>query len=154
MAARSRAFAVLVFALLPLASCTNEPDPVPAACFGGPAPMLSALERAPGAVALGDGTRLSRCVSAARTDGDMQSLGLVFVRMADTLRAQAARDPAAALRLGYLAGAVQSGAATGHGGIALQLGRRVEQLATLAQDAGAASTAALRRGRSAGASSG
>jgi hypothetical protein len=154
MAARSRACAVLVFALLPLASCTNEPDPVPAACFGGPAPMLSALERAPGAVALGDGTRLSRCVSAARTDGDMQSLGLVFVRMADTLRAQAARDPAAALRLGYLAGAVKAGAAAGAAGITMQLARRVEQVATLEQHSSAAAAAALLRGRRAGERSG
>jgi hypothetical protein len=150
MVAAARALAVLGLAPLLLAGCTDERDPVPAACFGGPAAMLSALERAPGAVVLGDGTRLSRCVSAARTDADMQSLGLVFVRMADTLRAQAARDPAAALRLGYLAGAVKAGAAAGAGGITIQLARRVEQVATLEQDSGAVAAAALRRGRSAG----
>jgi len=155
---RGRAFAALslglALALALLASCTNEPDPVPAACFGGPAAMLSALQRAPGAVVLEDGTRLSRCVSAARTDADLQSLGLVFVRIADTLRAQAARDPAAALRLGYLAGAVKAGAASGASGITTQLGRRVEQVATLEQDSGAAAAAALRRGRRAGERSG
>ncbi len=123
---------------------------MPAACFDGPAALLSALQRAPGAVVLADGTRLSRCVSAARTDADMQSLGLVFVRMADTLRAQAARDPAAALRLGYLAGAVKAGAASSASGITTQLARRVEQVATLEENAGAAAAAALLRGRRAG----
>ncbi len=154
MATTARACAAVAVALLLLAGCTNEPDPVPAACFDGPAAMLSALERAPGAVALADGTRLSRCVSAARTDADMQSLGLVFVRMADTLRAQAARDPVAALRLGYLAGAVKSGAASSASGITTQLARRVEQVATLEENSGAGAAAALRRGRRAGEHSG
>jgi len=154
MTTRARACAVVTLALLLLAGCTKEPDPVPAACFDGPAALLSALEHAPGAVVLADGTRLSRCVSAARTDADIQSLGLVFVRMADTLRAQAARDPAAALRLGYLAGAVKAGAASSASGITMQLARRVEQVATLEENAGAAAAAALRRGRRAGERSG
>jgi len=153
-AATSPARALAVLFLLALGGCTKDPDPVPAACLGDPAALLAALGRAPGAVVLADGTRLSRCVSAARTDGDLQSLGIAFGRVADTLREQAASDPDAALRLGYLAGAVHTGAASGHSGIALQLARRVEQLATLAQDAGSASTAALRRGLRAGASSG
>ena len=148
------ALVLAVLFLLALGGCTKDPDPVPAACVGEPAALLAALQHAPGAVVLEDGTRLSRCVSAARTDGDLQSLGIAFGRVADTLREQAASDPVAALRLGYLAGAVHTGAATGHSGIALQLARRVEQLATLAQDAGASSTAALRRGLRAGASSG
>jgi hypothetical protein len=154
MATTARACAAVALALLLLAGCTKEPDPVPAACFDGPTAMLSALERAPGAVVLADGTRLSRCVSAARTDADMQSLGLVFVRMADTLRAQAARDPVAALRLGYLAGAVKAGAASSASGITIQLARRVEQVAALEENAGAAAAAALRRGRRAGERSG
>ena len=139
--------------LLLLGSCTKHSDPVPAACLGEPAALLAALGRAPDAVVLEDGTRLSRCISAARTDGDLQALGIAFGRVADTLREQAASDPGAALRLGYLAGAVQTGAAAGSG-VALQLARRVEQLAALEQDAGAASAAALRRGRRAGVSSG
>jgi len=146
--------ALAALALLLLGGCTKEPDPVPAACVGEPPALLAALAHAPRAVVLADGTRLSRCVSTARTDGDLQSLGIAFGRVADALREQAASDPAAALRLGYLAGAVHAGAASGHSGIALQLARRVEQLATLAQDAGAAATAALRRGLRAGASSG
>jgi hypothetical protein len=153
IAARARALAMLP--LLLLASCTSEADPVPAACFGEQAAMLAALERAPGAVALVDGTRLSQCVSAARTDADLQSLGLTLVRVADTLRARASAQPAAALRLGYLAGAVKAGAAAGASGISMQLARRVEQVATLEQDAGAgAATAALQRGRRAGERSG
>jgi len=150
MATGARACAAVTLALLLLAGCTSKPDPVPAACFDGPGALLSALEHAPRAVVLADGTRLSRCVSAARTDADMQSLGLVFVRMADTLRAQATRSPAAAVRLGYLAGAVKVGAASSASGITTQLARRVEQVATLEENAGGAAAAALARGRRAG----
>jgi len=147
---RGRLLGVAVLAVAAVAGCAEDADPVPRACFDGPAAMLSALERAPGAVALADGTRLSSCVSSARSDGDLQSLGIVFVRVADTLRGQAGAQPDAALRLGYLAGAVKAGAARSSGSIAAQLARRVEQVATLERGASAAAAAALARGRQAG----
>ena len=90
----------------------------------------------------------------ARTDSDLQSLGLSLTRLGDTLRARAAADPAAALQLGYLVGAVRTGAAASASGIATQLARHVEHLATLDQDAGPAADAAVRRGLRAGESSG
>ena len=62
---------------------------MPSACVAEPATLMTALRRAPGAVVLQDGTRLSRCVSAARTDGDLQSLGLSLGSLADALRARA-----------------------------------------------------------------
>jgi hypothetical protein len=116
--------------------------------------VVAALRAAPGPVALEDGTRLSRCVSTARTDGDLQSIGLSFGRSADVLRARAATDPAAALQLGYLAGAVLTGARHSTSGIADQLARRMTQLTTLAPGASAAATTALARGARAGESSG
>ena len=141
-------------AVLLLAGCSEEAEGLPDACSGRPGAILTALDQAPGPVLLEDGTPLSRCVSAARTNADLQSLGLTFVAVADTLRARAASDPDAALRLGYLAGAVSSGAVRSSGSIAMQLARRVEQVATLEEGSGAAAQRALARGRRAGARSG
>ena len=151
-----RAWLVVAVLAVGLAGCGNRKvaDRVPAACFGKPATMLAALERAPAAVALADGTRLSRCVGAARTEGDLQTLGIAFMRVADTLRPRAATDPVAALRLGYLAGAVHAGARLSSGSIAAQLARRVEQVATPGAGATSAAAAALARGRRAGERSG
>jgi hypothetical protein len=134
---------------LALAGCATDRDPVPAACFGEPEPMMSSLRQGP-PVVLDGGARLSGCVSAARTDGDLQSLGLLFVRVADTLRAQAAADPQAAFALGYLSGAVARGAEASRGSIAAQLARRVDQVAALEQGARDSSVSALARGRQAG----
>ena len=145
--------AVLTVALL-VTGCAEDSDALPDACVQGHETVLTALAQAPRAVALPDGTRLSSCVSAARTDGDLQSLAIVFVRAADTLRPRAATDPAAALRLGYLAGAVKAGATRSSGSIATQLARRVEQVATLDSGASAASAAALAQGRTSGERSG
>ena len=137
--------------LLVLAGCSKqEREGVPAACFGEPAELMSALRPAPGAVALADGTRLSRCVSTARTDGDLQSLGVSFGRLADALRGRVQTDASAALQLGYLAGAVRAGARRAPGGLADQLARRIHQLAQLGPGAGPAAATALARGLRAG----
>ena len=149
---RTCALAVLLAA--PIAGCTKEFDPVPTACFAEPGTLVAALRQAPAAVALEDGTRLSRCVSAARTDGDLQSLGISLGRAADMLRGRAATDLAAAVQLGYLGGAVRAGARRASAGIADQLARRVGQLAMLEPGASAAAAAALRRGQRAGERSG
>ncbi|HWC27646.1 MAG TPA: hypothetical protein VG474_13740 [Solirubrobacteraceae bacterium] len=146
-------WSVAAILALVLAGCSSRREPLPAACTGDPATIVAALRSAPDAVALPGGTRLSTCVSRARTDGDLQSLGITFTRAADTLRGPARSDPAAAVQLGYLAGAVQAGAAAGSGNTR-QLARRVEQLAALGDGASAASEAALRRGLRAGRSSG
>ena len=95
-----------------------------------PAPVARALERAPARVALADGTSLSDCVRLlARSDADLQVLAARLLRVADDLRASATTDPDAAMRLGYLVGAVRRGAARTPG-LATNLLRRIERGAT------------------------
>ena len=149
-----RTCALAALAAASVAGCTKEFDPVPTACFAEPGTLVAALAQAPARVALQDGTRLSRCVSTARTDGDLQSLGISLGRAADMLRRRAGTDPAAATALGYLGGAVRAGARGASAGIADQLARRVGQLAMLEPGASAAATAALARGERAGERSG
>jgi hypothetical protein len=133
---------VMALLALLLAGCaTVREDPVPSGCLDAPATIVRALEQAPNAVTLADGTRLSTCVSRARGDGDLQALGLSLTTVADTLRARVAGDPGAAAGLGYLAGAVRAGVA-GNPGLAVQLGRRIEQATALADDAPQAALAA------------
>jgi len=147
IAAASCTLAVLGAPLL--AGCGERREAVAPACFGTPASLLSTLRAGP-PIALEGETRLSSCVSAARTDGDLQSLGVLFIRAADELRRQARSDPGAAFALGYLSGAVSRGAAASSGAIAAQLTRRLDQVATLDPGADSAATAALARGRGAG----
>jgi hypothetical protein len=113
---------------------------------------MSALRGTP-PIELDDGTRVSECVSAARSEGELQALGLLYVRVADLLGTTAPSDPDSAFALGYLAGAVARGSAASSGSIAAQLARRVDQVATLEQGPDAA-TAALARGRRQGARDG
>ncbi len=109
-----------------LVSCgATTPAPLSAACLGDSADVLAALQRAPQAVRLAGDTPISQCVSRAG-DADLQALGVTLTRAADALRARSSSDPVAALRLGYLVGAVRRGAAQTPG-IAAQLARRVQQ---------------------------
>jgi hypothetical protein len=140
--------AALLLVALPLAACTKQDEPVPAACLDQPAAIERALARAPAPVTLADGTALSTCLSRARTDAELQTLGLSLMSVADDLRARAPRDGGAALRLGYLAGATRRGVAH-NPGLATQIGRRIDQALRL--DGAAAETrAALTRGLQAG----
>jgi hypothetical protein len=145
---------VAAILVLMLAGCaTVRDEPVPAACLGEPATIVRALVRAPAAVLLPDGTRLSTCVRRARADGDLQTLGMSFITVADMLRARLASDPGAATALGYLAGAVRAGVAANQG-LATELGRRIERATALADDAPAVVQAARASGLRAGVSGG
>lgn len=151
MTVTSRTLIVLgVLALF--AGCTQEHAAVPDACFGTPASLISTLrDGAP--IALDDGTRLSECVGAARSEGELQALGLLYVRVADVLHSTAFTDPQDAFALGYLAGAVARGSAASNDHVGAQLARRVDQIAAL-EGATAASGAALGRGHREGARGG
>ena len=147
---------LLVAALLALllAGCGSQHgDPMPASCFDTPETFVAALQRAPAAVRLPGDTRLSTCVRRARSDGDLQTLGISLTAAADQLRARVAADPGAAAGLGYLVAAVRAGVA-GNQGLAGQLGRRVEGATGLPDGAPAAARAALAQGLRAGRSGG
>ena len=153
MAGRGALLAVML--ALATAGCGSpQAAALPPACVDEPpASIATALGGAPSPVALPDGTRLSACVHlAARKEGDLQAMGVALTRVADALREQAMSDPSAALRLGYLVGAVRRGAARTPG-IAAQLARRIEQLAAI-DGAGQRSRDALQRGIRLGESAG
>jgi hypothetical protein len=142
--------AIGLLVVLALGGCTKEEPRMPAACLAGDAAIVRALAGAPGAVTLADGTRLSECVRRARSDSELQSLGLALSRVADDLAAGARDgDDAAAARLGFLVGAVRRGAARSNG-ITLELARRIDSAARRLQDAPRAQRRALARGMSAG----
>ena len=141
---------MLAVALLVI-GCAREQEPVLAAdCRSGPDAVRAALERAPDTVSL-DGTRLSECLGRAGQPGDIQQVGGDYIEVATILAADARRDPdgPAALRLGYLVGAVRRGAASTQG-FHSEIVRRIEQ-ETLALDTGArAFRAGERAGRAEG----
>jgi hypothetical protein len=141
-----------ILALL-LVGCSSGRDPVPQACSSDPAAILEALTSAPGAVMLDGGTRISTCIRRARSAEELQTLGLLFTRVADDLGARAERDVGAAMALGYLAGAVDRGAASSQAGVAAQLAARIDRAAGRI-DGGPGAEAAMRRGLQAGQRSG
>jgi hypothetical protein len=138
---------------LALAGCGAEERRLPATCLGEPATIVRALQRAPGAVTLADGTRLSTCVRLARREGELQALGVSLTAAADILRTRARSDTAAATGLGYLAAAVRAGAMSNQG-LASELARRIDNASALDGRAPQAAHAALARGLRAGAGSG
>lgn len=105
------------------AGCGSDPEPLPPACSGAPENVLAALARAPGPVALADGTLLSDCVARASDDAELQMVGFALTPVADRLAARASSD--AALQLGFLVGAVRRGADDSNG-VSLELVRRIE----------------------------
>jgi hypothetical protein len=148
---------VRVLALLTaasLAACGAAADPLDEACMSNPGAIERALARAPSPVRLPSGTRLSQCVSNARSDADLQTAGAVLTRAADDLSAQArAGDAQAALRLGYLVGATRRGAKR-TAGIHAELERHIERAAAVLEGSGARIAAALADGQRAGEATG
>ena len=130
--------------------CGGGHPPLSTLCVQGEEPIVRALQRAPANVALADGTPLSQCVAGARDAGDLQSFGVLVVHVADRLADRALRDRRAALRLGYLIGAAERGAAHSNG-IHAELVHRLE---VTARRVPGDSSATLERGRRAGQRSG
>jgi hypothetical protein len=115
---------------LAASGCSSTPKPPSPACVESPQAVEAALAGAPGAVRLRDGTRLSECVSHAVEQGPLEDVGATFVLAAGDLETRARTDRVAALRLGYLLGAVRRGASTTNG-VGLELVRRIESAGAL-----------------------
>jgi len=128
--------------------CGSGNDPPPAACSDGARTVLGALRKAPGDVALEDGTRVSTCVRRSLDTGEIQTLGFTYLAVANTELKLMPRSDAAALRLGFLVGAVRRGASKTNG-IQLELVRRLDQVAGVGGPPGPR-RAAYRRGMAAG----
>ncbi len=94
---------------------SSSTPPLSALCEQSQATIAQALARAPGRVVLHDGTTLSQCARNASDDADFETVGSIFVAVADTLARSVPRSNAAALQLGYLVGAVQKGTAASDG---------------------------------------
>jgi hypothetical protein len=147
--------AVVLLLCLGLAACGAQERSLSGACTIDARTIERALTAAPRAVRLADGTPLSDCVRNATTDAELQTAGLILTTAAEDLARRAARgDVVAALRLGYLTGAVRRGAAR-TAGVGAELQRRVERSgAYVAEDGGAEAGAALQKGLSAGRATG
>ncbi|UGS39201.1 hypothetical protein [Capillimicrobium parvum] len=132
-----------VVALLVATGCGEEKTVLAPACTDSAEAIVTALEKAPGPVTLGDGTTLSRCVDQARSDVELQSLGMVLTSAAEQLAEQRRM-----VALGYLVGAARRGAEH-NGGVGTELVRRLEGTGRLVGDG-----PDLRRGLRAGNASG
>ena len=140
-----KALGLVAAALLAL-GCGEHRPPLSTLCTVGERPITRALQRAPGPVVLADGTRLSQCMADARDAGDLQNFGVVVTRIADRLADRARHDRDAAVRLGYLIGAAERGAAHSEG-IHAEL---VHRLQVTARRLPPAAQPRLERGRRAG----
>lgn len=145
-----RALASTLALGLALTACGAHAKPVSQACIGRGegAEVITALRTAPGAVRLADGTRLSECVARSVEGTDLENVGAVFTRAGSELALRAKRDPVAALRLGYLVGAVERGSSR-TAGFQAELENRMRSFVT-DPAVPAAERAAMRRGRAAG----
>ena len=147
------AVGLVVIAAAAIGCAPQDGDrPLPLACGVGPETVRNALEAAPRPVRI-DGTPLSACLAPASDGTDLQAVGTSLVGAASELAGAAERRPEgeAAMRLGYLVGAVQRGAGRANAqGINSELVRRIEQELALV-DPG---SRAVREGLSAGRTSG
>jgi hypothetical protein len=123
------ALAPIVLALA-LAACGTSEEGTPVACLEGSKAYLKALEDAPEPVRLPGGTRISDCLPKNQAGGELATIGGSMVRAATTLNSEARDDPGgpAAIRLGFLLGAVERGAED-TAGIHSELVRRLEAAA-------------------------
>ncbi|MCW3013611.1 MAG: hypothetical protein JWO02_703 [Solirubrobacterales bacterium] len=131
--------------------CGTGATPISPGCVENEEAVVKALQRAPGAVTLVDGFRLSQCISEGTDEAELQNVGIVFHRVAEELRVRARErhDSAAAVQLGYLIGATRRGARHTNGVMA-ELQRRVELVGGRLQDEAPARAADVQRGLAAG----
>jgi len=141
---------LLAAVTLATTGCGSHHAPLSLLCTSGERPITRALQRAPGPVALADGTRVSDCVSRASDPGDLQDFGVVITRIADRLADRARHERGVAVQLGYLIGAAERGAAHSNG-IDAELVHRLEVTSRRVPDR---ARRQLERGRRAGQRSG
>lgn len=115
-----RALALAAFiclAGLVAAGCGSSDDSTPVACLEGAEAYEQALKAAPDEVLLEDETLISECLARNQTGGDLARVGEAMLETATALSAEAREDPGgeAAVRLGYLLGAVQRGSEESEG---------------------------------------
>lgn len=149
-----RALVLGACAAVLLAACGSGEPATPAACLEGAGTYLSALRKAPAAVRLGGRTPISFCLVEDQQAGELSRVGLALLRTATELNADARPRPGgqANLALGYLAGAVERGAAN-TSGIHADLVRRIETAAEFSprgEPLPAAYRSTLERGKRAG----
>jgi hypothetical protein len=148
--------ALAVGLALAMGACTKADPPMPYACSAtDQAGYQRALRAAPATVRLPGGVAISDCLRKVRTDADLQNLGAVVHVVAEGLaqRVRDGGDVAAARQLGYLAAAVDTGAAHS-GGISAELARRVSVAASGLSEISPAVSQALTAGQAAGAQDG
>lgn len=112
--------AAILLSLLALAAAgcgRSREASTPSACLGGAGAYATALTRAPGPVRLAGGVPISDCLSENQAGGELATVGEALVKTATRLNAEARAEPGgvANLRLGYLLGAAQRGAADTEG---------------------------------------
>ena len=132
---RQNAVPLFAAAVLALGACANDDDSTPEACLAPAGDYLDALEAAPGDVVLGGETPISGCLVAGQSPAELADAGESMIGAATELNAAARRDPGGddSVRLGYLVGAVQRGAAE-TGGIHADLVRRLDAAARFAPE--------------------
>jgi hypothetical protein len=125
---------IAALALGALVGCGEENVETPTACLANSSAYLDALRTAPEPVLLEGSTPISDCVPADQDPAELGQAGEQMIAAATKLNAEARRDPAgeATVRLGYLIGAVQQGAAEG-GGIHADLLRRLDAAARFSE---------------------
>ncbi len=147
------AVGLIVVATVAIGCAPQDGDePLPLACAVGPETVRDALRSAPRPVRI-DGTPLSACLHPTSDGTDLQAVGTSLVGAASELARPAERRPEgeAAVRLGYLVGAVQRGAGRANAqGINSELVRRIEQELALVDPGSRAVREGLRAGRSTG----
>ena len=111
-----RAATILLLPVLTLsvAACSgNEEIPTPVACLEGPAKLERALERAPQAVRINGRIPISTCLTPDQPNADLIEFGTSAVETATGLSSEAKKPGVqgivAAIRAGYLVGALERG---------------------------------------------
>jgi hypothetical protein len=127
---RAALIALPSLVVLLAAGCGGPSGATPVACLEGPRVFLAALDDAPGQARLGGATPISECLVRNQAAGNLAAVGAAMLTAATKLNAEARAKPGgvANLRLGYLLGAAERGAADTEG-IHAELIRRLSAAA-------------------------